>query len=213
MITTFLILSVGISLLKIDTVVKIFDLSIPVGWCVFFWLVSSISSSGSFGVMMVVTFTFLGLIAYTLVIVGLTVLFWRRRKLLITHIQRKTHTLFTGRITISRDEVLQIDYSKIEPKIKSLGYDCKNNTTNAIRYVFSRESITKEIVLKIRIYSNNNELVNSYISGYYISESPFQETDLPEKKDLLKERVNEVAEICNLTVDWSKAQWGVLCAE
>ena len=41
----------------------------------------------------------------------------------------------------------------------------------------------------------------------------FPENELEEKRQYLKEKVQKIAEICKLTIDWSKAEWSVYYAD
>lgn len=112
------------------------------------------------------------------------------------------------RLHTSREAILQINYSKIETEIEILGYTCTNGTGGGIiDYSFSKmENNSGYPALVISIFSSTT---NSSVSGYYNPVDPFPESELGEKKQYFMDRVNEIAQICNLTIDWGNAQWGM----
>jgi hypothetical protein len=120
--------------------------------------------------------------------------------------------LHTGdSLAISGEEVKNITEDRIQKVIGQGGYKFKNLSDNEYPYYYwfyTVDNASGRDVLSISIKSNN---VTSLIKVLY-SES-FPESNLSEKKQWLKERVNEIATICNLTVNWTQVQWTVSYAD
>gem|GEM_PF-3186176 len=67
-----------------------------------------------------------------------------------------------------------------------------------------------ELIVDIMLMQN---ISDSHIMAKYSPNLNFPESNLSEKKQWLEDRVNEIATICNLTVNWTQAQWTITYAD
>lgn len=126
-----------------------------------------------------------------------------------SNVERRIGEIYTGEsLSLPREDVLRINYSEIESQIQQLGYTSINDSEgDVIGYIFTKMiNNTHYPCLWIGIFSS---LSKSFISAIYNPEGTFPESKLDEKKQYLMDRVNEIAQICNLTIDWSNVQWSI----
>ena len=113
---------------------------------------------------------------------------------------------------LNQSEVKAIEYEKVKTNIESNGYEWRNNSLGeSITYTasirapnLSRNSLTMNI-------HNDNNSARLYVD--YSLENSFPESNLTEKKQYLKERVDEIVTICNLTVNTTNIQWQISYAD
>jgi hypothetical protein len=130
-----------------------------------------------------------------------------------TNTSQRTFDSIVTTIPLDTEEVIQINFTSVAPQIQEKGYTWRNlsSETSKIEYSATRmhaNNLTNYIrpILTINIISISN---SSYIWGDYDYENPINESKLTETKQYVLDKMKEVAQICNLTVNWSTAQWTI----
>jgi len=148
-----------------------------------------------------------------LTITMIVVVVWTSGCITTTPTQRTFFVITTEKsLSLVRDEVLKINFSKVQYHFQEMGYEFKNQSYgNETEYVATMmgDNLLYPL-LKIWIDSKPNE---SWIQGYYDSERPINESKLGETKQYILDKLKETAEICNLTVNWAQVQWTVNYAD
>lgn len=119
-------------------------------------------------------------------------------------------------VSLNIIEVKQINFSIVEPLIEEKGYEAKNVSSQNAGYLLFYDIYTPlntsfhpyvyKLAIQIKTWTENNKEFATYDVRY----SPYSNASLLEKeKQYLKDRANEVAQICNLTLNWTNVQFVV----
>lgn len=128
-------------------------------------------------------------------------------------VNREIGSINTGNsLKVKRSQIKSINYTDVKPRLEMNNYSFKNDSEGDIYAYIASIKKTNKISpeLKITIFSNNEK---SIIKGSYYSENPIPHSELEEKKEYVKEKILEVAEICDLTVDIDQIEWVINYAD
>ena len=127
--------------------------------------------------------------------------------------KREIGSINTGdSLSIPRQQVISINYTQSKFILESKNYTFKNNSEGDIYVFIASKQLENKIrpKLVITIFSSLEE---TGIEGSYDSENPIPHSELEEKKEYVKEKIIEVAEICDLTVDIDQIEWVINYAD
>lgn len=105
------------------------------------------------------------------------------------------------KVSINATEIKCLNFSDIKPKIESLNYSIRNDSTiDKTDYVI----YSKEFILSF-IHRHNES------TGYLLVEdqSTFYGNSEDEVKQNEKAKIEKIADICDITIDWCKAEWTI----
>ena len=117
-------------------------------------------------------------------------------------------------VSLNSTEISKINFEKIRPEIEKRGYNWTNSSwINNVCYIASQRkpNIIYDAVGISIIWNRTTN--TSHIDAFFEPEYPFPEKEIEEKRQYLREKVQEIAEICNLTIDWSEAKWSYSYAD
>jgi len=117
----------------------------------------------------------------------------------------------TGKsLKINAREVAKISFEEAKGEAEKEGYSFANNSrAGIISYIASiQEPNLSYNALTITIWYNSSTN-ETWLEADYLLENPFPQSNLKEKEQYVKDSVNEIADICGLTIDWSEAKWTI----
>jgi hypothetical protein len=106
---------------------------------------------------------------------------------------------------LSFSEVVSINYTYAKEQLSTLGYHFINYSDSPPEYNYRDYSAGKDS-LSITMYAKSSAPTANLLVIYT---RIFSEKSLEEKKKYLKMEVGNVTSLCNITMDWTKAQWVV----
>ncbi len=113
-------------------------------------------------------------------------------------------------VPLNSTEISKINFEEIRPEIEKMGYNWTNSSWDDTLYYRASQrkpNINYDAVGISIVWNRTGN--KSHIDAFFMPQCSFPENELEEKRQYLKEKVQEIAEICNLTTDWSKAEWSV----
>lgn len=120
--------------------------------------------------------------------------------------ERWIYQIYT-KIPLNFSEVESINVTKVENDTKQIGFGFENqsNSTYYHYYIYQPQDKSYNF-LDIGIHGDNYTR-ESYMNVLY--SYAFRESKLNETKEFLKNKIDTVANICNLTVNTTSIQWNV----
>jgi hypothetical protein len=112
-------------------------------------------------------------------------------------------TLLSGKLPVDTTEVEHINESDVQRLINTTIFLYNNLTTDRVSYVFYVPPLNIT-PLMIRILETND---SSYIS--ISCRNVTWESEITNMTNYIINQTNQIAIICNLTLDWSKVEWVV----
>jgi hypothetical protein len=130
--------------------------------------------------------------------------------------RERTILMIVANVSLNITEVKQINFSIVEPLIEEEGYEAKNVSSQNAGYLLFYDIHTPlntsfhpyvyKFVIQIKTWIENNTEFATYDVRY----SPYSNASLLEnEKQYLKDKANEVAQICNLTLNWTNVKFVV----
>ncbi len=123
-------------------------------------------------------------------------------------------------VSLNYTEVASVNYTKAENDLEALGYNITTHLSSDIHDYFIGNSYNPRVFPHVGFSVSARTLDNGTKSaefsiGYHplFNESCPDATNVELAKQHTIEKANEIAQICNLTLNWDNAKWTVNYAD
>ncbi len=125
-------------------------------------------------------------------------------------------SLVSMNASLDYDEVMAIDTNTVTENLSALGFEVEaSNTSSGMSINLRNWSHYNPNVAELSIHiigiKYENGTTNAYFHASYRPSTPTRDekSELDVAKQYIMTRCNEVADVCNLTLNWNTAKWVV----
>ena len=116
----------------------------------------------------------------------------------------------TQNLQISSEEFLRVNFTSVRQDMEHAGYNWTREASGSMIVYVANTSDPYIPTNSIKIYLYYDKINNtSYMRGNYISPYGLSSTYLSETKERIKEQMEEVADICGISVDTESIRWTI----
>ena len=111
---------------------------------------------------------------------------------------------------IDTEEFLRMNFTSVKQEMESAGYNWTNESSGSI-LSYTASAPDPEMpynTVNINIWKDTSTNI-SYLTAQYTPEYGLSSEDLPEKERMIKGHIEEVTEICNISLDPEDIKWDV----
>lgn len=110
-------------------------------------------------------------------------------------------------------DIERINVSEVKPQLNAIGFVVEESPLppgfTLRNYTQANNKTVEELTIFVSAYEKKGEKKGDFIVDYVPhTQSRDDESEKDNITAYIKMRANEVATICNLTLDWNKAEWG-----